>query len=33
MSNLFWVTEVQMARLQPFFPRCSVPAFGGLDLG
>lgn len=20
MSNLFWLTEAQMARLQPFFP-------------
>lgn len=21
MSNLFWLTEAQMARLQPFFPK------------
>jgi transposase len=21
MSNLFWLTDVQMARLQPFFPK------------
>ena len=21
MSNLIWLTEVQMARLQPFFPK------------
>ena len=21
MSNLFWLTDAQMARLQPFFPR------------
>jgi hypothetical protein len=24
MSNLFWLTEAQMARLQPFFPVTSV---------
>jgi len=23
MSNLFWLTEAQMARLRPFFPRVS----------
>ncbi len=21
MSNLFWLTDAQMARLQPFFPK------------
>jgi transposase len=21
MSNLFWLTEAQMARLEPFFPK------------
>lgn len=21
MSNLFWLTDAQMARLEPFFPR------------
>ena len=21
MSNLYWLSEVQMARLQPFFPK------------
>jgi len=21
MNNLFWLTDVQMARLQPFFPK------------
>lgn len=28
MSNLFWVTEVQMARLQPFFPRLPTSVTG-----
>ncbi len=24
MSNLFWLTDEQMARLQPYFPRAMV---------
>ena len=24
MSNLFWLTDTQMARLQPFFPKSHV---------
>lgn len=32
MSNLFWVTEVQMARLQPFFPRLPTSVTGTYEL-
>jgi hypothetical protein len=24
MSNIFWLTEAQMARLEPFFPKSQV---------
>ena len=36
MSNLFWLTDAQMARLQPFFPKshgkCLIPRFDGAIL-
>ena len=25
MSNLFWLTEAQMSRLEPFFPKSHWP--------
>lgn len=38
MSNLFWLTDVQMERLRPFFPKShGVPRVddrrGGVDFG